>query len=296
VEFLAACCAEAMGVAFIVLYGCGSVCSALYAGTQPHIFGIAATWGFGVGIAIYATASISGAHLNPAVSLAFAVYRRREFPWWKLPWYVLFQMLGGVAGGAINYGIWHKAIARFERTVGLVRGAPGSELSASAFGEYFPNPGLVAYDLSDPTSLLDPPSTKFHSPDEVTVVDALLVEAWGTLLLMFVILAVTHPKAAVLGDCKALAPCVIASVIVCNLVVYAPITQAGWNPARDFGPRLVSYFAGWGRIAIPGPRNGFWVYIVGPCLGSLGGGLLFDFLVGFYMQSTYAKLRLGKAR
>jgi glycerol uptake facilitator protein len=58
--------------------------------------------------------------------------------------------------------------------------------------------------------------------------------------------------------------------------VFAPITQAGWNPARDFGPRLVALLAGYGEIAIPGPQSGFWIYIVGPLIGGPIGGLLYE--------------------
>jgi glycerol uptake facilitator protein len=57
--------------------------------------------------------------------------------------------------------------------------------------------------------------------------------------------------------------------------VIAPLTQAGLNPARDFGPRVISWFMGWGEIAFPGPRGGwFTVYILAPVIGALlGGGL-----------------------
>jgi glycerol uptake facilitator-like aquaporin len=58
--------------------------------------------------------------------------------------------------------------------------------------------------------------------------------------------------------------------------LFAPITQAGWNPARDFGPRLVAYALGWGTIAIPGPSGGFWVYLVGPLLGGPIGGFVWE--------------------
>ena len=54
------------------------------------------------------------------------------------------------------------------------------------------------------------------------------------------------------------------------------MTQAGWNPMRDFGPRIAAWILGYGKIAIPGPRNGFWIYILGPIIGSCSGALFFD--------------------
>ncbi|MCE2457412.1 MAG: aquaporin [Dehalococcoidia bacterium] len=61
--------------------------------------------------------------------------------------------------------------------------------------------------------------------------------------------------------------------------LFAPLTQAGWNPARDFGPRIVAFLAGWGSIAIPGPSNGFWVYIVGPMIGAPIGAAVHEYLL-----------------
>merc|ERR1712139_507646 len=133
-----------------------------------------------------------------------------------------------------------------------------------AFGEYFPNPGLTVEWGSGP-----------YTQDDVSPLYACLIEAWGTLILSFVIFALTNERNKVFGDgARPGLPFLIGATVSVLLALYAPITQAGWNPARDFGPRLVAAMAGWGPVAIPGPRNGFWVYILGPLMGAPVGAYL----------------------
>jgi glycerol uptake facilitator protein len=94
----------------------------------------------------------------------------------------------------------------------------------------------------------------------------------GTAMLALLVAAVTHqrnPERPPAG----VAAVIIGLGVAAIISVVAPLTQAGLNPARDFGPRLVAYFLGWGEIAIPGPRGGwFTVYILAPVVGALIGG------------------------
>ncbi len=77
-----------------------------------------------------------------------------------------------------------------------------------------------------------------------------------------------------------LGPFFIGFTVAVLISLFAPITQVGWNPTRDFGPRLVAYGLGWGAIAIPGPAGGFWAYIVGSLVGRPLGGLAWQLIVG----------------
>lgn len=254
------CIAECVGTMFIVVFGVGSVCAAVLTPTSQGLWQIATVWGFGVALAILATASVSGAHLNPAVSLAMALFRPNDFSFAKLLPYWFAQYLGGVLGGAFNLMIYGSLFRYFEEDKGIVRGEESSLLTASAFGEYFPNPGL-----SLPARVVSPAFAMF-------------VEAWGTGILMFVILALTDPRQKIIQS-KEMLPFYIGFTVAVLITLYAPLTQAGWNPARDFGPRLVAAMAGWGGVAIPGPRNGFWVYIIGPKIGAPIGALMYDLLI-----------------
>ncbi|MBM2811265.1 MAG: Histone deacetylase superfamily [Chloroflexi bacterium] len=102
---------------------------------------------------------------------------------------------------------------------------------------------------------------------------ALGVEALGTGLLVLVIFAVTDPRNRA-APSRGSAPLIIGLTVAALISVFAPVTQAGWNPARDLGPRLVAWLAGYGSIAIPGPQQGFWIYQVGPLIGgTIAGGL-----------------------
>ncbi len=259
-----ACTAEVTGTFLLVLFGTGSVAAATFTGAQVGLWQVAAVWGFGVTIAIYVTASVSGAHLNPAVSFAFAILRRSEFTPQRMLAYWGSQLVGGILAGLVVLLIFNPFISNFEDEVGIERGEPGSERSAMAFGEYFPNPDLFG--------------TGEEAEELVSHWHAFAVEAFGTAVLALVIFAVIDRRNVSLPS-KGMAPFFIGFTVAVLISLFAPITQAGWNPARDFGPRLVALAAGWSEIAVPGPRSGFWVYILGPLVGAPIGAAVWDYVV-----------------
>jgi glycerol uptake facilitator protein len=256
---------EILGTYLLVLFGTGSVAAAVLTGAQVGLWQVAVVWGFGVTIAIYTSATLSGAHLNPAVSLAFALFRGDNFPWRQLVPYILAQLAGAMLASATVAALFWPFLLRFEAAKGIVRGTPGSELSAMVFGEYFPNPAMFGTDEA---------ARALVSPWQ-----AACVEGFGTAVLVLVIFALTTSKNRAAPSAN-LVPFFIGFTVAVLISLFAPITQAGWNPARDFGPRVVAYFLGWGTIAIPGPAGGFWVYIVGPLIGGPLGGLVWQMLAG----------------
>ena len=255
---------ETVGTYILVLFGIGSVSAAVVTGAQVGLWQVAVVWAFGVALAIYASAGLSGAHLNPAVSLAFAIFRRDDFGFRRLPLYWTAQTAGAILAALTTLAIFGPFIARFEADNGILRGADGSQLSAMVFGEYFPNPAIYGTG-ADAAALITP-------------LGAALVEGFGTAVLAFVIFALTDRRNAGL-TAKPLTPLLIGFTVAALISLFAPLTQAGWNPARDFGPRVVAYFAGWGEIAIPGPRAGFWAYVAGPMLGAPLGAALHELLI-----------------
>mmetsp|Transcript_17030 Transcript_17030/g.22087 ORF Transcript_17030/g.22087 Transcript_17030/m.22087 type:complete len:322 (+) Transcript_17030:111-1076(+) len=228
--------AEAFGTAMIVHLGCGTVCAALYKSAQVGLFQIAAVWAFAVSLAIYCTAAISGAHLNPAMTLAFSVFRK--FPKWKIIPYVFAQLVGAILAASSNYLLYAKDIFSFETSKGIVRGSQESYISASAFGEYF-----MGLDYKT----------------------AFFAEFFGTAVLAFVIFSLTNEKNDEVP--KGFAPALIGATVGALISVIAPLTQAGFNPARDFGPRIVTWFTGWKAVSF----HGWWVYVIAPLLGSICG-------------------------
>ena len=129
---------EFFGTFLLVFFGCGSVCAAVATSAQVGVFQVAIVWGMGIATAIYLTGSLSGAHLNPAVTLAMAAWN--GFPWRRVLPYYGAQLLGAFAAAAVLYGGFAGALRQYEKTNGIVRGQPGSEASAMVFGEFYPNP------------------------------------------------------------------------------------------------------------------------------------------------------------
>jgi len=257
--------AELAGTFILVFFGVGSVHAAVLCGAQSGLWQVAVVWGVAVAMAIYAFGAVSGAHLNPAMTAAFAAFRK--FPLRNVPGYMAAQLAGAVLAALTLYALFGGMIAHFEAANGIVRGAAGSELSGMVYGEYFPNPAMA--------------KANGWGPEVVTVWTAMLGEFVGTAFLAFFIFAVTD-RCNGGRPGKSLLPLFIGLSVAIIISVIAPLTQAGLNPARDFGPRLVAWLMGWGDVAIPGPRGGFFgVYILSPILGALLGGFLYGVLTRY---------------
>lgn len=240
---------ELIGTFILVFIGCSSVASAvLY--DLFNLLEVALIWGAGVTIAILSTRKICPAHLNPAVSTAMSM--NGSLPWRKLPSYFLAQMTGAIIAGLAVFMLFSNHIEEFELSHEIIRGTDASRSTAMIFGEFFPNPGNT--DLRD----LHP-------------IQAMLLEAGGTLMLVFVIFRLVDRN----KEPHKLTPVFIGLTVTLIICIVAPYTQAGLNPARDLGPRLIAGFSGWADAAFPSPSLSFLtVYVAGPILGGITATLI----------------------
>ena len=244
--------AEFLGTFVLIVFGSAVVAQVVLSG-QSHggYLSINLAWGLAVAMGIYVSGGVSGAHLNPAVTLALAVHR--GFAWKKVAPYVAAQVAGGFAGALVTFLTYREAFDHFDDGV---RQVMGEKATAGIFATY-PQPFL-------------------------SIMGGLVDQVVGTALLLLVIFA--------LGDGKNLAPEPrSAPLVVGALVVLIGMTfgfNAGYaiNPARDFGPRLFTAVAGWGSDVFKvGPRW-WWVPIVGPLVGGVLGGFVYDALIASHHE------------
>jgi glycerol uptake facilitator protein len=217
-------------------------------------------WMIAVVLAIYVAGGVSGAHINPAVTIALALFR--GFPWTKVPHYIFAQVAGAFTGAALVYLNYKDAIKGYEAATDAVRGESSSIASYSIFATF--------------------PSGYFHNP-----VGPFIDEMIGTALLVGIVLAVIDqlnlpPK----GN---LAPWIIGSIVAGIGMSFGANTGYAINPARDFGPRLFAYFAGWDGVALPGNYGDvnwyWWLPIVAPIVGAIIGALVYDFFINHVLQA-----------
>lgn len=240
------CTAEFLGTALLIFFGTGCVAALKVAGASFGLWEISIIWGIGVSMAIYLTAGISGAHLNPAVSIALSLFGGFEKR--KLPFYIVAQILGAFCGAALVYTLYSSLFFDFEQTHAMVRGSEASLELAAVFSTY-PHPALA-------------------------IGQAFLVEMIITAILMAVIMALTDDNNGLPRG--ALAPLLIGLLIAVIGSAMGPLTGFAMNPARDFGPKLMTFLAGWGDIAFTGGRDipYFLVPVFAPIVGAcLGAGL-----------------------
>ncbi len=249
--------AEFLGTFVLIVFGVGVVAqTVLSKGTAGTTLSINIAWGLAVTMGCYVAAGVTGAHLNPAVSLALAVHRR--FPWRKVAPYAMAQIAGAFVASAIVYATYYEALNAFD---GGVRQVTGLQGTAGIWATY-PQPFLSVF----PGGFVD--------------------QVVGTALLVGVILGITDSR-------NSPAPAGLAPVIVGLLVILIGATfgfNSGYaiNPARDFGPRLFTAVAGWGGEVFQAGGSWWWVPIVAPCVGAVLGGYVYDLFIGNGLTSEIA--------
>ncbi|WP_279022908.1 MIP/aquaporin family protein [Gibbsiella quercinecans] len=249
------CIAEFLGTGLLIFFGVGCVAALKLAGASFGQWEISIIWGLGVAMAIYLTAAISGAHLNPAVTIAlwlFACFDRRKV----LP-YIIAQIAGAFCSAALVYGLYYNLFYDFEASHNMVRGSVESLDLAGIFSTY-PNA-------------------------HITVIQAFLVETVITAILMCLILALTDDGNGIPRG--PLAPLLIGILIAVIGASMGPLTGFALNPARDLGPKMFAYLAGWGEVAFTGARDipYFLVPIFGPLVGASLGAFGYRALIGRHL-------------
>jgi glycerol uptake facilitator protein len=216
--------AEAVGTALLVLFGAGAVVAALSAGPLDYaaLGMVAIAFALVIAVVIFAFGTTSGAHINPAVTIALAA--RGRFPAREVVPYVVAQLAGAVLGALLILAFF----------------------------------GTHAADLGTGGTTLAPGATKLRG---------IVVETCGTFLLVTAVFALAVDRRAPAGWA---APGIGLSV-ACAILVAGPLTGGSLNPARTFGPLLVTALwngpAKWGDLP---------AYVVGPVLGGLLAALAYD--------------------
>jgi MIP family channel proteins len=254
--------AEFFGTFVLIVFGVGVVAQVVLSRNGAGTYlSINLAWGLAVTMGCYVCAGVTGAHLNPAVTLALAAHRR--FPWDKVLPYSLAQVAGAFVASAVVFVTYHEALNAFDHGVRQVIGEQGT---AGIWATY-PQPFLSVF----PGGFID--------------------QVVGTSLLVAVIFGLTDSR-------NSPAPAGFAPIAVGLLVVLIGAAfgfNAGYaiNPARDFGPRLFTSVAGWGSGVFTAAGHWWWVPIVAPLIGGVFGGWLYDAFIGNHFPREQPKVSVG---
>ncbi len=247
------CLAEFFGVWLFMTFGCGGVAMVKLFGhgvpgevVNGGFTNIVLGFGLGVMLAVYLTARISGAHLNPAITISLAVFR--GFPWRKVIPYSLAQTLGAFAAAAVVF--WNYLPAFHQADPGLTMGGIFTTFPA------FPGQPMVG----------------------------LLDQIIGTGLLLITVLAVTDDRN--LAPPPNVQPIVIGLIVVLIGIGFGSLQGYAINPARDFGPRVFITLAGFKYNGLTDGTGVFWVPIVGPIIGALLGAAAYDLGIRRYLPAA----------
>lgn len=259
--------AEFFGTMILIIFGNGVDCQTVLststkvsASPKGDYLSLNFGWAVGTALGVWVSGGISGGHINPAVTVALATFR--DFPWRKVPVFIFAQLMGALCGAGIIYANYIHAIDLFEGGR-HIRTVPGT---ASLFSTY--------------------------AADYMTPVSCWFDEFIGTAFLLIVVCAITDRKNG--PPPPGLVPLVLFITILGIGAALGMQTGYAINPARDFGPRLLTAMVGYGREVF-NFRHQYWLWcpIIGPFVGALVGTFIYD---AFFFTGAESLLNRPDAR
>lgn len=264
---------EVLGTATLILLGCGVVAGVVLKKSKAFNAGwLAITFGWGIAVlaGVYVSTQISGAHLNPAVTLGIAIDSGDI--WNDVPVYLAGEMVGAMLGAFL---MWLAYYGHFEHHLREHEAARGSR-----------TPGVPAFDhprdgedeeevrVAEPGAPGPVLGIFSTAPEIRNVAQNLATEILGTMVLVFVVLAVGVNDALAVSGTGGLM--VALTVLGIGLSLGGP-TGYAINPARDLGPRIVHAF-----LPLPNKGGSDWGYAWIPVVGPLAGGALAALIHNLY--------------
>jgi len=240
--------AEFLGTFILIVFGVAVVAQVILGGGDAGgALSINFGWGVAVTMGVYTAGGITGAHINPAVTVALAVHR--QFPWGKVLPYSLAQTAGAFAASAVVYATYYEALDAFDGGVRMV----GGDLGTAGIWATYPKEYLSTF----PGGFID--------------------QVVGTALLVALVFAISDERN--MAPQANLAPLFVGAAVFLIGMTFGLNSGYAINPARDFGPRLFTFLAGWGSEVFRAGNSWWWVPIAGPLVGGVIGGFVYDLLI-----------------
>jgi glycerol uptake facilitator protein len=243
--------AEMLGTFTLIIFGVGVVAQTVLTPFSAGAQSIHWAWGLGVVMGVYVAGGISGAHINPAVTLALAL--RRDFPWGKVAPYMVAQVIGAFLAALVVRWNFYEAFNRFD---------PAKGFKSQVVFNTYPNNANDYANISQLGALRD--------------------QIIGTAMLLILVLAITDARNMAPGS--NMAPFIIGLAVVAIGMAIGAAAGYAINPARDLGPRLAAWVSGWAG-AFNDQRGDFyaWVPIIGPFIGGVVGAYVYDGFIGRFL-------------
>ena len=242
---------EFLGTFLMCFFGIGAVATAVMAGAHTGPFQVGMVWGITIAIAIYATRNLSCAHFNPAVSIAMCVAKR--LPWKELPIYLIGQCLGAFLAAFLLWLYFGPTVAALQVGFPDLGDQATYEAALTVWAEPYPNNGHLVID----------------------VLQGALGEGIFLCILLIIIFSMTE-DANVGKPGDVIFPLFIGLTITMGICTVGPMTDAGFNPARDIMPRIMAVVMGADPSVVF--AGGVWiVYVIAPIVGGIVGALLWMF-------------------